>query len=209
MGTKTINTRISMKHDTTANWNKAVNFIGLPGEIIIYDDIKGEEYESVKDELERKGYNVIKFDFQKDSNILIISGSFYHYHEWGAQWGKSESKLEKITKKVLIDRATNNVIKVETKEETVRKGNADGKSYWDHHSDYCMSDMTKKSVNTSAFDNVKKAIRYYLYNDAEVHQTWANNQEAIERHIEEQDGSYPIYNVSVNDSRNGECDITS
>ena len=38
MGTKTINTRISMKHDTTANWNKAVNFIGLPGEIIIYDD---------------------------------------------------------------------------------------------------------------------------------------------------------------------------
>ena len=99
----------------------------------------------------------------------------------GAQWGQSESKLEKITKKVLIDRATNNVIKVETKEETVRKGNADGKSYWDRHSDYCMSDMTKKSVNTKAFDNVKKEIRYYLCEDAEVHQAWVNNKAAIEK----------------------------
>ena len=123
--------------------------------------------------------DTIKFDFQKDSNILIISGSFYRYHEWGGRWGQSESKLEKITKKVLIDRATNNVIKVETKEETVRKGNADGKSYWDHHEDYCISGMTKKSVNTAAFDNVKEVIRHYLYNDAEVHHTWVNNEEAI------------------------------
>lgn len=64
--------------------------------------------------------DTIKFDFQKDSNI-IISGSFYRYHEWGARWGQSESKLEKITKKVLIDRATNNVIKVEKKRRDSKK----------------------------------------------------------------------------------------
>jgi hypothetical protein len=34
----TIFTRIKSKHDTTANWDNAVGFIPLPGEIIIYDD---------------------------------------------------------------------------------------------------------------------------------------------------------------------------
>ena len=31
------NTRIQLKHDTEANWNKAVNFIPKAGEMIIYD----------------------------------------------------------------------------------------------------------------------------------------------------------------------------
>lgn len=35
-----INTRIKMKRDTTANWNNAVGFIPLDGEIIIYTDYK-------------------------------------------------------------------------------------------------------------------------------------------------------------------------
>ena len=34
---KNMNTRIQHKHDTEANWNKAVNFIPKIGEIIIYD----------------------------------------------------------------------------------------------------------------------------------------------------------------------------
>ena len=34
---KTIKTRISHKHDTEANWNAAVNFKPLAGELIIYD----------------------------------------------------------------------------------------------------------------------------------------------------------------------------
>ena len=33
---KTIKTRIQLKNDTENNWNKAVNFIPLKGEIIIY-----------------------------------------------------------------------------------------------------------------------------------------------------------------------------
>lgn len=34
---KNMNTRIQHKHDTEANWNKAVNFIPKIGEIIVYD----------------------------------------------------------------------------------------------------------------------------------------------------------------------------
>jgi len=30
-------TRIQNKHDTEANWNKAINFVPLDGELIIYD----------------------------------------------------------------------------------------------------------------------------------------------------------------------------
>jgi len=33
---KTIKTRIQLKNDTESNWNKAVNFIPLKGELIIY-----------------------------------------------------------------------------------------------------------------------------------------------------------------------------
>ncbi len=35
--------RIKSKHDTTANWNAAIGFIPLAGEIIIYDDYKTVE----------------------------------------------------------------------------------------------------------------------------------------------------------------------
>ena len=31
--------RIQIKHDITANWAKAKNFIPLPGELIIYDGV--------------------------------------------------------------------------------------------------------------------------------------------------------------------------
>ena len=34
--TKTIDTRIQLKHDTETNWNKAINFIPKNGEAIIY-----------------------------------------------------------------------------------------------------------------------------------------------------------------------------
>lgn len=34
---KTLQTRVQMKHDTETNWNKATNFVPLAGEIIVYD----------------------------------------------------------------------------------------------------------------------------------------------------------------------------
>ena len=40
MANKTIQSRFVQKHDTSANWAKAVNFIPLQGEIILYDDLR-------------------------------------------------------------------------------------------------------------------------------------------------------------------------
>ena len=37
-----INTRIQMKRDTTANWDSAVGFVPLAGEIIVYTDYRQE-----------------------------------------------------------------------------------------------------------------------------------------------------------------------
>lgn len=37
-----INTRIQLKRDTTANWNAAIGFVPLEGEIIIYTDYRQE-----------------------------------------------------------------------------------------------------------------------------------------------------------------------
>lgn len=48
MGEKQINGRIVHKHDTEANWNKAVNFIPKQGEIIIYDIDSLHNYERIK-----------------------------------------------------------------------------------------------------------------------------------------------------------------
>ena len=40
MANKTFQGRIVQKHDTEANWKKAINFVPLKGEIIVYDDLK-------------------------------------------------------------------------------------------------------------------------------------------------------------------------
>lgn len=39
-----VEARIQSKHDTTANWDAAVGFIPLPGEVIIYDDYEVKTY---------------------------------------------------------------------------------------------------------------------------------------------------------------------
>lgn len=39
MADKTLNARIVQKHDTSANWAKATNFIPKLGEIIVYTDV--------------------------------------------------------------------------------------------------------------------------------------------------------------------------
>ena len=48
MSTKKIDSRISLKHDTEANWIKATNFTPLIGEIIIYDIDNNHNYERIK-----------------------------------------------------------------------------------------------------------------------------------------------------------------
>lgn len=48
MAEKTLNTRIQMKTDTEANWNKATNFIPKNGEIIVYATDATHSYQRVK-----------------------------------------------------------------------------------------------------------------------------------------------------------------
>ena len=123
--------------------------------------------------------DTIKFDFQKDKGYIIISGSFYEYHEWGAAFGKSESALKKVTKYIYVDRNSNNIIKVDNKHDTVRKGNADGKSYWDSHSNYCLSSMNKNAISTQSFDNVIKNLRHYLHENCHTARLLTNNPDVI------------------------------
>lgn len=54
-----VNARIQSKHDTTANWNNAVGFIPLPGEIIIYDDYQTKTWTEMEyGELVTKTVNI-------------------------------------------------------------------------------------------------------------------------------------------------------
>lgn len=46
--TKQINSRLQQKHDIEANWNKAVNFIPLLGELILYDPDETYNYTRFK-----------------------------------------------------------------------------------------------------------------------------------------------------------------
>ena len=48
MAIKTLNSRVQQKHDIENNWNKAVNFIPLAGEIIIYDPDTAHSYARLK-----------------------------------------------------------------------------------------------------------------------------------------------------------------
>lgn len=45
---KTLKTRVVLKHDTEANWNKATTFIPLKGEVIIYDPDNAHTYSRQK-----------------------------------------------------------------------------------------------------------------------------------------------------------------
>ena len=54
-----VNARIQSKHDTTANWNNAVGFIPLPGEVIIYDDYQTKTWTEMEyGELVTKTVNI-------------------------------------------------------------------------------------------------------------------------------------------------------
>ena len=64
------NARIQSKHDTTANWNAAVGFIPLAGEIIIYDDWQTKTYT-----VEEYGETVTKT--VNIPNIKIGTGNAY------------------------------------------------------------------------------------------------------------------------------------
>lgn len=66
----TVNTRIKIKHDTTENWNNAIGFIPLPGELIVYDDYETKTYQ-----VEEYGETVTKT--VNIPNVKIGTGNAY------------------------------------------------------------------------------------------------------------------------------------
>lgn len=65
-----IETRIKQKRDTTANWDAAIGFIPLPGEIIVYEDYETKTYT-----VEEYGETVTKT--VNIPNIKIGTGNAY------------------------------------------------------------------------------------------------------------------------------------
>ena len=101
--------------------------------------------------------DTISIDFSGDD--VIVSGYFFDYGEHGARFGKAESYVNKITKKIIINGATNNVDKVITECKCVETGNAGGKSYWDNHISYAMSSRDEKSVCTRKWYGYRRQIK--------------------------------------------------
>ena len=66
----TINARIQLKRDTTENWNNAVGFIPLAGEVIVYTDYETKTYQT-----EEYGETVTKT--VQIPNIKIGTGNAY------------------------------------------------------------------------------------------------------------------------------------
>lgn len=66
----TVNTRIKIKHDTTENWNNAIGFIPLPGELIVYDDYETKTYQ-----VEEYGETVTKT--VNIPNVKVGTGNAY------------------------------------------------------------------------------------------------------------------------------------
>ena len=76
---KILQTRVQNKHDTTANWDKATNFIPLAGEIIIYDDLNqikmgdGQTYLSELPFLDGKLKTVNGLEPDENGNIQLTA----------------------------------------------------------------------------------------------------------------------------------------
>lgn len=70
MAAREFNTRIKAKHDSTANWDAAIGFIPLNGEIIIYDDFDTKQVEEIVD-------NQVVMKTVNIPNIKVGTGNAY------------------------------------------------------------------------------------------------------------------------------------
>lgn len=69
MANKNIYSRVQQKHDIEANWNKAVNFIPMIGELIVYDTDDNYDYERIK--IGDGATTVINLPFAMDNPIEV------------------------------------------------------------------------------------------------------------------------------------------
>lgn len=119
-----------------------------------------DQYNIVQEFIPVKCKDTIKIDFSGEN--IEISGHYFEYNERGARFGQAAHSVVKIIKKVIINQDNNNVIDVETCSETVETGNAGGKSYYDEHINYEMTDRTLDAICTHKWNGIRaRVVRSY------------------------------------------------
>ena len=68
MSVKTVNARLKQKEDTEANWNLAVNFVPLAGEIIVYTMSDSTKKMKIGDGTT----TVVNLPFVGDENVVKV-----------------------------------------------------------------------------------------------------------------------------------------
>ena len=97
----TMDARIKIKHDTTANWNRASSFIPLAGELIVYDDYETKTYL-----VEENGSVIQKTVYIP--NIKIGTGNSYV---------QDLAFVDAVTRERLLEHINNQNIHVTTQEK--------------------------------------------------------------------------------------------
>ena len=101
--------------------------------------------------------DTISIDFSGDD--IKISGYYYSYSETGAPHGNARSDINKVIRTIYINSSNNNVIDVKSNYEHQESGDANGKTYWDKHISYDMTDRTSKSVKTHHWNGLRRTIK--------------------------------------------------
>ena len=98
----TIGSRVQLKRDTTANWNNAVGFIPLPGEVIVYEDYETKTYT-----VQENGRTVTKT--VNIPNIKVGTGNAYV---------QDLAFVDEKTRSLLLDHIQDQNVHVSTEEKT-------------------------------------------------------------------------------------------
>ena len=116
-----------------------------------------DKYNILHDFVPVKCKDTISIDFLGDD--ISISGYFYGYDEYGARHGDCGYRICKITRKIIINGATNNVENVETYTEIIEEGLVGYKTYWDRYTNYVMTSRDNNCVSTKKWYGLRKQIR--------------------------------------------------
>ena len=98
----TVNSRIQLKRDTTVNWNNAVGFIPLPGEVIVYEDYETKTYT-----VQENGRTVTKT--VNIPNIKVGTGNAYV---------QDLAFVDEKTRSLLLDHIQDQNVHASTEEKT-------------------------------------------------------------------------------------------
>ena len=101
--------------------------------------------------------DTISIDFSGDD--IKISGYYYSYSETGAPHGNARSDINKVIRTIYINSSNNNIVDVKSNYEHQESGDANGKTYWDKHISYDMTDRTSKSVKTHHWNGLRRTIK--------------------------------------------------